>query len=267
MQRSWGSRKKKKAKGEAHLIRLFILKTINNNEMICLKINSFYKITSVDLNGRENWEELLNTKRATVGVKKLIAKRKKEQVKWCARDSGRSSKSTGRNTGEKSKGCNPSQSGEQVPIVERNLGLDLVRDAPAALNGSMAHHRWKQKRRVWVPASAGEPAVAAMAAVGEPTEVAAVGELVAAAAVGEPAAAAAVGEPKTICSPMKSKSEAQQLVVQNNKQEPPAEFSLEGKNACMMENGSGSANQKRTYHRWKMKNGSEQFWENTVINV
>ena len=229
--------------------------------MICLKINSFYKITSVGLNGRENWEKIAKYKKSNCGCKKADRKKKKEQVKWCARDAGRSSKSTGRITGGKSKGCNPSQSGEQVPIVERNLGLDLVRDAPAALNGSMAHHRWKQKTRVWVPASAGEPAVAAMAAVGEPTEVAAVGELAAAAAVGEPAAAAAVGEPKTICSPMKSKSEAQQLVVQNNKQEPPAEFSLEGKNACMMENGPGSANQKRTYHRWKMKNGSEQSLE------
>jgi hypothetical protein len=67
------------------------------------------------------------------------------------------------------------------------------------------------------------------------------------------------GEPKTACSPAKSKSEAHQAVAQNDKQEQPAELALNGKNACMKENGPGSADQKKTYHRWKMKNGSEQF--------
>ena len=44
------------------------------------------------------------------------------------------------------------------------------------------------------------------------------------------------GEHKTICSPVKSKSEEQQSVVQNSKQEPPAEVTLGGKNVCMVEN-------------------------------
>ena len=103
MQRSWGSRIKKKAKGAAHLIRLLKLKTINNNEMICLKINSFYKITSVGLNGRVNWEKIAKYKKS-IG-KNADCKKKKEQVKWCARDSGRSSKSTGRITGGNPKGA------------------------------------------------------------------------------------------------------------------------------------------------------------------
>ena len=150
MQRSWGSRIKRKTKGAVCVIRIFKHKAINYNEMIWLKITSLYKITSVGLNGRKKWGKNEKYKKSNCGCKNADRKKKEEQVKRRARDTGRSSKSTWRNAGEKCKWSKPSQNGEQVPTGELTLGVDSVRDALAGLNGSIAYHRWKQKRRMWV---------------------------------------------------------------------------------------------------------------------
>ena len=100
MQRSWGSRIKRKTKGAVCVIRIFKHKAINYNEMIWLKITSLYKITSVGLNGRENWGKNEKYKKSNCGCKNAEYKKKEEQVNWRARDTGRSSKSTWRKLGK-----------------------------------------------------------------------------------------------------------------------------------------------------------------------
>ena len=98
MQRSCGSRIERKTKGEGCVIRLHEHK-INYNEMIWLKIISLHKITSVSLNGRENWKKIEKYKKSNCGCINADRKKKEELVKWRARDTGHSSKSTWRNAG------------------------------------------------------------------------------------------------------------------------------------------------------------------------